>query len=147
MIDLWQEHYRKLQNMYLKGAKINAFFKPELTIDRMVAEVKIPVRPDFFHSGQSVHGSVYFKALDDAAFFAANSIVLEVFVLTLSFQLQLTRAIKEGTMTAKGKVLQNLGNQIIAESVLFDERGREAARGSGIFVKSKIALSSEIGYV
>lgn len=49
-------------------------------------------------------------------------------------------------MTAKGKVLQNLGNQIIAESVLYDERGKEAARGSGVFVKSKVALSPEIGY-
>ena len=146
MSDLWQEHYRKLENMYLKSAQINAFFKPELKIGRMEAEVKIPVRTDFFHAAQSVHGAVYFKALDDAAFFAVNSIVTDVFVLTLTFQLQLTRAIKAGVMTAKGKVLQNLGNQIIAESVLYDERGKEAARGSGVFVKSKVALSAEIGY-
>lgn len=144
--NLWNDHYRKLENMYHNSAQINAFFKPELTIRRMEADVKIPVRSDFFHAAQSVHGAVYFKALDDAAFFAANSIVTDVFVLTLTFQLQLTRAIKEGAMTAKGRVLQNLGNQIIAESVLYDARGKEAARGSGVFVKSKVALSAEIGY-
>ncbi len=142
----WHEHYRKLENMYLKSAQINAFFKPGLKVGRMEAEVTIPVRPDFFHAAQSVHGAVYFKALDDAAFFAANSIVTDVFVLTLTFQVQLTRAIKGGVMTAKGKVLQNLGNQIIAESILYDDRGKEAARGNGVFVKSKVALSPEIGY-
>lgn len=146
MPDIWDTHYRKLENMYLKSAQINAFFRPGLKISRMEAEVKIPVRPDFFHAAQSVHGAVYFKALDDAAFFAANSIVTDVFVLTLTFQVQLTRAIKGGVITAKGKVLQNLGNQIIAESVLYDDRGKEAARGNGVFVKSKVALGPEIGY-
>jgi acyl-coenzyme A thioesterase PaaI-like protein len=34
------------------------------------------------HSIHAVHGSVYFKALDDAAFFAVNSLVEDVFVLT-----------------------------------------------------------------
>lgn len=144
---IWDEHYRKLENMYHGKAPINDFFKPTIRISRMEAEVEIPVREDFFHAAQSVHGSVYFKALDDAAFFAANSIVKDVFVLTLTFQLQLTRAIKDGSMTARGKVLQNLGNQIIAESVLYDSRGKEAARGNGVFVKSKMPLSAEIGYV
>lgn len=146
MTDVWQLHYRSLENMYHKNAKINEFFHPRLTIARMEAEVKIPVVPDFFHAGGSVHGSVYFKALDDAAFFAANSIVRDVFVLTLTFQIQLTRAVRDGIMTAKGRVLQNLGNQIMAESILYDERGRETARGNGVFVKSKLPLSPEIGY-
>jgi hypothetical protein len=35
------------------------------------------VRPDFFHAAHAVHGSVYFKALDDAAFFAVASLVQE----------------------------------------------------------------------
>lgn len=103
MADIWQDHYRKLENMYHNSARINAFFKPELKIGRMEAEVKIPVRTDFFHAAQSVHGAVYFKALDDAAFFAANSIVTDVFVLTLTFQLQLTRAIKGGYNDGEGQ--------------------------------------------
>jgi uncharacterized protein (TIGR00369 family) len=146
MTDIWQEHYRKLENMYHTGAHINAYFKPQLKIDRMEAEVVIAVRQDFFHAAGSVHGAVYFKALDDAAFFAANSIVTDVFVLTLTFQLQFTRAIRGGTMTAKGKVLQNLGHQIIAESILYDERGKEAARGSGVFVKGRTKLAADMGY-
>lgn len=51
-----------------------------------------------------------------------------------------------GTAANFGECLQNLGNQIIAESVLFDKGGCEAARRNGVFVKSKIALSPEIGY-
>lgn len=93
-----------------------------------------------------MHGAVYFKALDDAAFFAANSVVKDVFVLTLTFELQLTRGIRGEVMIARGQVLQNLGNQILAESILYDDRGKEAARGSGVFVKSKVALTADIGY-
>ena len=37
------------------------------------------------HAAGAVHGSYYFKVLDDACYFAANSLVSDVFVLTVSF--------------------------------------------------------------
>ena len=33
------------------------------------------VREDFFHAAQAMHGALYFMMLDNAAFFAVNSIV------------------------------------------------------------------------
>jgi acyl-coenzyme A thioesterase PaaI-like protein len=65
----------------------------------------IPVRPEFFHAAHAVHGSVYFKALDDAAFFAVNSLVTDVFVLTASYNLYLTRPVTEGALRAVGRVV------------------------------------------
>ncbi len=50
--------------------------------------------------------SVYFKALDDAAFFAANSVVEDVFVLTTNFNIQLLRTVTEGTLIATGSPRQ-----------------------------------------
>ena len=73
------EHFRKLERMY-HAAPINQFYRPVLTVGEGSAELEIPIRPEFFHAAAAVHGSVYFKALDDAAFFAVNSLVTEVFV-------------------------------------------------------------------
>ncbi|HEY3447559.1 MAG TPA: PaaI family thioesterase, partial [Myxococcales bacterium] len=123
------EHFRRLEAMYAT-APINGFFQPQLEVGAGKAELRIVVRPEFFHSAHAVHGSVYFKALDDAAFFAANSLVEDVFVLTASFNLHLLRPITSGTMIATGTVVHQSRSQILAESVLVDENGKQLARGS-----------------
>jgi uncharacterized protein (TIGR00369 family) len=93
-----------------------------------------------------VHGSVYFKLLDDSAFFAVNSIVEDAFVLTTSFNSNLVRPVSSGKIEAIGQVRFESKNLFMAESTLYDEKGNEIAFGSGSFVKSKINLSEEIGY-
>jgi len=45
------------------------------------------------------------------------------------------------------KVKYRSKNLFVAESTLFNEMGKEIAFGTGSFVKSKIALSKEIGYL
>lgn len=140
-----QEHFRKLERMYA-SAPTNTYYAPMLHISEGQAQVIIPVRPDLFHAAGAVHGSVYFKALDDAAFFAVNSLVDDVFMLTVSFNMYLTRPISEGEMKATGRVIYRSRRVFIAESKLVDADGREIARGSGTFLKSKIPLSPELGY-
>jgi len=68
-----EEHYRKLENLYA-SAPINAFYLPVMHISEGAAEIEIEVSHKLFHAAHVVHGSVYFKMLDDAAFFAANSL-------------------------------------------------------------------------
>jgi acyl-coenzyme A thioesterase PaaI-like protein len=92
------DHFRRLERMYA-SAPINAYFAPHLTVSEGRAEVSIPVRPEFFHAAHAVHGSVYFKALDDAAFFAVNSLVNDVFVLTVTYNVYLTRPVTSGVMS------------------------------------------------
>ena len=140
-----EEHHRRLERLYA-AAPINRYFEPALRISEGRAEVTIPVKPEFFHAAGAVHGSVYFKALDDAAFFAANSLVFDVFVLTASFNVYLTRPISEGEIRASGIVVHRSTNLIVAESVLLDSGGRQIARGSGTFMRSRIALTPGIGY-
>ena len=140
-----EEHYRKLERMYA-SAPINEYFRPVLTVSEGAAEVLIPVRPDFFHAAKAVHGSVYFKALDDAAFFAVNSLVPDVFVLTATYNIYLTRPLSEGTLRASGRVVNRSRQLFIAEAELVDDRGRPVGRGSGSFMKSTIALNENVGY-
>jgi len=140
-----EEHFRKLERMYL-SAPVNQFYAPEIQITEGQAQVSIPVRPDFFHAANAVHGAVYFKLLDDSAFFAANSLVEDVFVLTVSYNVYFTRPISEGVMSATGKVVQSSRRLIIAESVVVDSNEREIARGSGTFMRSTIRLTEDIGY-
>ena len=140
-----QKHYRKLERMYL-SAPVNEYYAPEIHISEGQAEVAIPVRRDFFHAADAVHGAVYFKLLDDSSFFAANSLVENVFVLTVSYNVYFTHPVSVGMMKATGKVLQASRRLIIAESVVVDSEEREIARGSGTFMRSKIKLTEEIGY-
>jgi uncharacterized protein (TIGR00369 family) len=139
------EHYAKLERMYLL-APINSFYSPEIRVSGGEASIVIPVKPEFFHAASAVHGSVYFKLLDDAAFFAVNSLIEEYFALTASFTTYLLRPIYEGTMRAEGKVVYAGGRSFLAESVVLDGSGTEIARGSGNFVTSKIRLTADIGY-
>ena len=139
------EHYRKLEHMYL-AAPINTFYSPRIWISHGEAEITIPVKSDFFHAAAAVHGSVYFKLLDDAAFFAVNSLIGDYFALTASFTTYLLRPISEGTMKATGRVVYAGGRSFIAESLVVDGEGQEIARGSGNFVISKIRLTVDIGY-
>jgi uncharacterized protein (TIGR00369 family) len=138
-------HYRKLEKMYA-SAPCNEYYSPVLTVSNGTAELMIKIREDFFHSAGSVHGSVYFKALDDAAFFAVNSLVDDVLVLTVNFNINLALPVSHGQIKATGKVINASGNLLTADSLLFDSERREIARGSGRFVRSKIKLSSDIGY-
>lgn len=138
-------HYRKLENMY-HLAPINAFYKPKLIVEKGKTELTLSVRSEFYHAAQAVHGSVYFKALDDAAFFAVNSIVLDVLVLTANFTLYLLQPVNKGVLRSHGLVLHKSKSSFIAEAVLYDEEGVQIARGSGSFIRSKIALTEEIGY-
>jgi len=72
------EHYQKLENMYL-AAPINNFYNPTINVEECNSEIILTIKEDFFHSANAVHGSVYFKMLDDAAFFA-ETLLLKMFL-------------------------------------------------------------------
>lgn len=138
------EHYRKLERMYL-DAPINEIYEPSVRISDGEATIEMEARSDLFHAAGALHGSVYFKALDDAAFFAVSSLVDDVFVLTASFTIYLTRPVTGGPLRAEGRVVSRGQKLLVAESVLF-AGDKEVARGSGTFMPSRIELTEELGY-
>ena len=140
-------HYEKLERMYLQ-ANMNTHIYDSTTahISYETAVISLTISEKYFHALGAIHGSVYFKLLDDAAFFAVNSIVEDVFVLTTNFNIQLIRPANSGIITATGKVKFKSQNLYVAEATLINEQGKEIAFGTGNFARSKIALSPEIGY-
>ena len=140
-----EHHFLALQNMYAAGP-INEFYKPTLSVTEGQAIIEIELSRQFHHSAGAVHGSVYFKMLDDAAFFAANSLEQHVFLLTTSFTTYMTQPVTEGTLRAVGKVVNQNGSQFISESVVYNSSGNEVGRGNGIFIRSKLPLEGAAGY-
>jgi len=141
-------HYRKLERMYLSAPVNNELYGGiTIAVSNEKAELTLNVEPKFFHAANAIHGSVYFKLLDDAAFFAVNSLVQDVFVYTVSFNVQLLRPVAKGIIRSMGEVKFKSNNLFIGDSALYDENNKLVGRGSGNFMRSKIALSSEIGYL
>jgi acyl-coenzyme A thioesterase PaaI-like protein len=84
--------------------------------------------------------------LDDAAFYAANSLVTDRFLLTTAFNLHFTKPIRTGRVVAEGRWISGRRRVFVAEARLLDEEGDEIGRGTGTFMRSKIALSGLSGY-
>ena len=140
-----EDHFHRLERMYL-SAPANEIYEPKITIQEGAAEVRIEIHPRHHHAAHAAHGSVYFKAMDDAAFFAVNSLVEDVFVLTTSFTVHFTRPISKGEMVARGRVVNAGRTMWVAESILEDEYGRVLGHGSGAFMRSKFKLVDALGY-
>lgn len=139
------DHFTKLENM-MHSAPIMRLTGGRVSIAKGEARITLPVREDFFHSAGAMHGALYFLALDNAAFFAVNSLVEDVLVLTTSFTTYITRPVSEGIVSAVGKAVCENRSQFIGESILYDDKDRQIARASGLFVRSKIPLTEQIAY-
>jgi acyl-coenzyme A thioesterase PaaI-like protein len=68
------------------------------------------------------------------------------FVLTSNFNLYMLAPVSAGVVRSVGKVVSGGGSSFLAESVLYSDQEVEIARGSGMFVKSKVRLDPEMGY-
>ncbi|GAB5348823.1 PaaI family thioesterase [Alteriqipengyuania sp. 357] len=139
-------HYRALERLY-RSAPINSAFLSDLEIEgEGRARITFDVTPDIFHAAGAAHGTIYFKMLDDAAFYAANSLVTDRFLLTTAFNLHFTKPVREGRVIASGVWISGKRRVLVAESRLTDEEGEEIGRGTGTFMRSRIALSGLDGY-
>lgn len=143
----FETHYRKLESMYYSGPINQELYKGvQLIVSHEKAEITQEITSNFFHAGQSLHGSVYFKLLDDASYFAVQSVVQDFFIYTSTFNIQLFRPVKTGSIKAVGNITFKSKNLFMAEAILFDEKNREVARGIGTFLKSQHLLDEKLGY-
>ncbi len=139
-------HYRALENLY-DSAPVNALFDSRLEI---IAEgqsrITFNVDEKVYHAAGAAHGTIYFKMLDDAAFYAANTMATDRFLLTTSFNLHFTKPVRAGQVIAEGRWVSGRRRVFVAESRLIDAEGEEIGRGTGTFMRSRISLSSLPGY-
>ena len=141
-----EAHFRALESLYA-AAPINQLFESRLEIPAAgLARIHFTISAQHFHAGGAAHGTSYFKMLDDAAFYAANSLVTDRFLLTTAFNLLFTRPLGPGPVIAEGRWVSGQRRVFVAEARLIDASGEEAARGTGTFMKSRIALAGLPGY-
>ncbi len=139
-------HHRALESLYA-AAPINRLFDSRLEIiGAGEARITFELGERYYHAAGAVHGTAYFKMLDDAAFYAANSLVTDRFLLTTAFNLLFTRPLREGPVVAEGRWVSGQRRVFVAEARLIDSTGEEAARGTGTFMRSQIPLAGLPGY-
>ena len=141
-----EAHWRALESLYA-AAPINSKFRSRLTIESEGrARIAFDIGEEDFHAAGAAHGTAYFKMLDDAAFYAANSVVSDRFLLTTAFNLHFTRPLPAGPVVAEGRWVSGRRRVLVAEARLIDAEGEEAARGTGTFMRSHIPLAGLPGY-
>lgn len=139
-------HFRALERLYAQ-APINRMFESRLEIVRAgVARIHFALDERHFHAAGAAHGTSYFKMLDDAAFYAANSLVTDRFLLTTAFNLLFTKPLIAGPVVAEGHWVSGRRRVFVADARLIDATGEDAARGTGTFMRSRIALAGLPGY-
>ena len=143
--DANREHFAKLERMYLE-ADTNRYYLPRCAIESGKCEICIDIRDDFFHSGGAIHGSVYFKLLDDSSYFAAASLDSRNHLLTVNYSVSFLRPVTQGELKALGTVVIRSQRTTVAESKAYDYKGRLVAIGNGTFMPSQLALDARVGY-
>ena len=142
-----ERHHRALESLYA-SAPVNALFPSRLEITgEGTSRITFDVTEEVYHAAGAAHGTIYFKMLDDAGFYAANTFVTDRFLLTTSFNLHFTKTVRVGQVVAEGRWVSGRKRVFVAESRLIDEEGDEIGRGTGTFMRSHIPLSSLPGYV
>jgi uncharacterized protein (TIGR00369 family) len=141
-----EAHLRALETLYT-SAPINRLFDSRIVLPEAgKSEIRFTVGGETFHAAGAAHGTLYFKMLDDAAFYAANGLVSDRFLLTTAFNLHFTKPLKEGEALAEGRWISGRRRVFVAEARIVDSSGEECARGTGTFLRSHIALASLAGY-
>lgn len=141
-----EAHYRALESLYA-SAPINQLFDSVLEVQEAgFARIRFSLDARHFHAAGAVHGTSYFKMLDDAAFYAANSLVTDRFLLTTAFNLHFTKPLRAGPVVAEGRWISGQRRVFVADARLIDTDGEEAARGTGTFMRSRIPLAGLPGY-
>jgi len=139
-------HWRALEGLYA-AAPINRMFRSELeVVSEGHARIRFEITPEVFHAAGAAHGTIYFKMLDDAGFYAANTLVTDRFLLTTHFNLQFLRPIRSGEVIAEGRWISGRRRVLVAEARLVDPEGEEIGRGTGTFMRSHIPLAGLPGY-
>ncbi len=139
-------HFRALERLYA-SAPINALFESRLALaEAGQSRIDFTVAPTVNHAAGAAHGTLYFKMLDDAAFYAANSVVSDRFLLTTAFNLHFTKPLALGAAFAEGRWVSGRRRVFVAEARIVDASGDECARGTGTFLRSHIPLSGLAGY-
>jgi acyl-coenzyme A thioesterase PaaI-like protein len=140
-----QDHLKKLENLYYT-APINEGLNTTISISENISTIEQFIVQSQCHAGQFAHGSVIFKLLDDAAYFAAASSQKEFFLVTASYEIKFRKPAPVGYYKAIGELIDSSGRLLKAESKVIDVNDQIIAKGKGLFSPTKQQLLHLKGY-
>ena len=129
-------HRRALERLY-DAAPLHGRIPMRLEVGVATARVHFEATADFHHAARSLHGSLLFKMLDDAAFFAIASEDDDVFAPTARFEVEFLRPVGTGPLVADGRVTGAEGRRRTAEAEVRTSDGVVVARGRGEFSRGR----------
>ena len=139
-------HFRALEALY-RSAPVNRLFQSDIeVVEEGFVRIRFAIAEGSFHAAGAAHGTIYFKMMDDAAFYACNSLATDRFLLTTAFNMNFTKPLRAGEAVAEGRWVSGRRRVFVGEARLIDAEGEEAGRGTGTFMRSHIPLSSLAGY-
>ena len=124
-------HFRALESLYRaradqRACSIRRSRSPSRASPGSASRSSEPA----YHAAGAAHGTLYFKMMDDAAFYACNSLVSDRFLLTTAFNLVFTRPLRAGPVIAEGRWVSGRRRVFVGEARLIDcptARRRRAA--------------------
>jgi acyl-coenzyme A thioesterase PaaI-like protein len=132
--------HHALEPLY-RAARINRRFPSTLQITREgEARIQLEAGERHFNAAGAVHGTACFKILDDAAFYAANGLVTDRFLLTAALNLWLMRPLNEGGVVVEGRWISGRRRAFVAEPRPADAQGEEVTRGLGTIMRLQNSL-------
>ena len=139
-----EHHFSRLQDVY-HTAPVNVEMKPTLQVSWGAASSVMAVDEKYFHAGKGLHGAMYFKMLDDTAYFACQSLEREFFLLTAEFTTRFFKPVTGGSLLCESRIDHIDGKKYRASAKLFWQ-GVLAGEGSGLFLRSRIRLDDLAAY-
>lgn len=139
-----EKHFRALEAMYQSAPFHNILPPVRLTVEPGACSLASVITSDLFHAGGSAHGFSFFRLLDDAAFFAAQSLETAYFLNTSLFSVNFLRPLTSGevhcsaTAEVRGKAWEG-------KAELFQNE-KLCARAEGVFLKSRVLLSEVVSF-
>jgi uncharacterized protein (TIGR00369 family) len=136
--------FQHLETMYLNAPFQKLYPGTTIQIAAGRAEISLDINNRYHHAAQAMHGSVYFRLLDDACYFAALSADPTYFLLTKTFEINFIRPFKKGKVFATGLLMGRTLEGYRAKGELKDNRGKLLAKGEGLFLPGNHKLNALI---
>lgn len=112
-----------------------------MTISNGTADLTMSLGTEYEQALGSVHGMIFFKVVDETAFYAAQSLVPDVWLTTASVHMNITGPLSSGsTVAAHAQVLHQTRSSFIVESRVTNAAGDLVAQATVTMVRTKQPL-------
>ncbi len=140
------EHQKRLQRVYASAPIMRFYNTSYLRFLEEGTTTTLTVESKYFHGQRALHNSVYFRMLEDAAYFACAAQEPDFHLSTSSFTTNFEEPVSTGKIKAIGTVLKSTKDGYTATAELKDENDVVLATGKGTYKRTEMKWAKVFGY-